>query len=114
MSSQGPASQQGKGNIFGELWTDIRLAWRLFRDSEVPWYLKIIPILGILYVVSPIDVIPDYLPIIGQADDVALIAFAITWFIKLSPEDRVDMHRRALRGEPSPTDGRTIDGTYKS
>ncbi|MFN8472080.1 MAG: YkvA family protein [Anaerolineae bacterium] len=114
MSSQGPSSQQGKPGLFASLWTDIRLAWRLFRDREVPWYLKLIPIIGIVYVVSPIDVIPDYLPILGQADDAAILAFAITWFIKLAPEDRVEMHRAALRGEPSPADGRTIDGTYKS
>jgi uncharacterized membrane protein YkvA (DUF1232 family) len=38
-----------------------------------PWWVRVIVVLGIAYLLSPIDLIPDFLPIIGQLDDVALV-----------------------------------------
>lgn len=109
-------NKSGGIGILAEMWQEIQLAWRLFRDDQVPVYLKIIPVLGLVYVVSPVDLIMDVVPVLGQMDDVAVIAFTIKTFVDLAPKDRVAYHRALLEGGTPPTsdNDRTIDGRYKS
>lgn len=115
MAQNNPSSGAGLFGLLGELWEDIRLAWRLMTDPEVPIYLKAIPVAGLLYLVSPIDFIVDFVPVLGQLDDIAVITASIGTFIKLCPPDRVAYHRAALGSpEPSEEPERTIDGSYKS
>ena len=51
-----------------------QLAWHLFRDPRVPTLAKFIPVLALLYVLLPIDIIPDWLPVIGGVDDIAIVS----------------------------------------
>jgi uncharacterized membrane protein YkvA (DUF1232 family) len=67
-----------------------QLAWHLFRDPRVPTLAKFIPALALLYVLLPIDIIPDWLPIIGGVDDIAIVSGAITLFIRVCNPDVVD------------------------
>ena len=76
--------------------SNARLAVRLMREPRVPLLLKTLPILGVGYVLSPIDLVPDVLPIIGQLDDLAIIALAIEGFLKLTPSDAVAFHRASI------------------
>lgn len=57
------------------------------RDPRVPWYVKVLTLLVIAYVISPIDIIPDFIPVIGLLDDVILVPVAITLIMKLMPEE---------------------------
>ncbi len=69
------------------------LFFKLVRDPEVPWWLKAIPAFAILYLLSPYDLIPDFLfPGIGEVDDILVLAFAITLFNRLAPKSRVQAH----------------------
>src|SRR3989304_6331458 len=53
-----------------------RLAWALLRDGRVPWWLRaVIPAL-VLYLATPIDLIPDVIPVLGHLDDVAVAVVA--------------------------------------
>jgi uncharacterized membrane protein YkvA (DUF1232 family) len=70
----------------------IRLLWRLFRDPRVPLYLKGMLIVAGLYVLSPLDIFPDYLPFLGQLDDLSLLLLAGYYFVKWSPRDVVEEH----------------------
>jgi uncharacterized membrane protein YkvA (DUF1232 family) len=45
------------------------LAWRLVRDDRMPFFIKPIVLLPALYMASPIDVLPDFIPVIGRLDD---------------------------------------------
>jgi uncharacterized membrane protein YkvA (DUF1232 family) len=54
-------------------------AWAVFRAKETPRYVKLILGLGLAYIVSPFDLIPEWLPIIGVLDDFALAALLIAW-----------------------------------
>lgn len=54
-------------------------AWAVFRAKETPRYVKLILGLGLAYIVSPFDLIPEWLPIIGVLDDFALAALLISW-----------------------------------
>ncbi|HEY8448267.1 MAG TPA: YkvA family protein [Thermomicrobiales bacterium] len=83
-------------------WDEIRLALRLYRDPRVPRTVKlIVPVAVLLYVISPVDLIPDVLLGIGQLDDLSLIGIAIlasTSLIKrLAPRRIVEEHLAAIQ-----------------
>ena len=102
---------------------EIRLTWRLMRDERVPVGKYLIPLLVALYVVSPIDSIPDFLFGVGQLDDLgavvigALMAMRLTrWF---ASDDVVTGHLRAMgkaqRNGSASSDSaasRTVDAGY--
>jgi len=79
-----------------EVVRQLRLAWRLFRDHRVPWGLKLIPPATLLYLLSPVDILPDLALGLGQLDDIAVILLGIKLFIELAPVDVVREHLRAL------------------
>lgn len=73
-----------------KMWAEIKLVGQLMSDGRVPIYLKIIPFLVGLYLLSPIDLIPSFLPIIGQLDDFGLLLVGLSTFIRLAPTDAVE------------------------
>ena len=73
-----------------------RLAWRLFRDGRVPlWVRAIIPAL-ILYLALPIDIIPDFIPVLGHLDDVLVVLLAGGVLLRFTPRQVIDEHLGAL------------------
>ncbi len=65
---------------------NLRLIWRLARDRRVaPVYKLLVPIVILLYVISPIDLIPDFLLGLGQVDDLGLIGVALMISFRLLP-----------------------------
>jgi uncharacterized membrane protein YkvA (DUF1232 family) len=76
----------------------VRLYWRLFRDSRVPLWPKALLVGALGYVVLPFDFIPDFLPIIGEVDDLVIVVLAAHWFMQACPPDVVAEHARALDG----------------
>jgi uncharacterized membrane protein YkvA (DUF1232 family) len=73
-----------------------RLAIRLMREPRVPVLLKTIPVLAALYVISPIDLVPDLVPVLGQLDDLGIIVAALELFTRLSPSGAQAFHREAI------------------
>ncbi len=73
-----------------ELLNRARLAWRLFRDDRISPALKAIPLVGLLYLVWPVDLLPDLFPALGQLDDLAILLLALNWFIQACPSDVVE------------------------
>ena len=72
--------------------TYIRLVWALLRDSRVPAGQKLI-LAGIVgYLILPIDLIPDFVPILGQLDDIAVVLLGLDLFIRSAPPDIVEEH----------------------
>ena len=64
------------------------------RDSRVPWYVKLLATCVIAYALSPIDLIPDFIPVLGLLDDLILLPLAIVSILKLIPADIMDDCRR--------------------
>jgi uncharacterized membrane protein YkvA (DUF1232 family) len=65
-------------------WHELLLAFRLYRDPRVSTFLKsVVPVLAALYVLSPIDLVPDFLFGIGQVDDLGVLGVAILAGLKL-------------------------------
>lgn len=77
----------------------VKLYWRLFRDKRMPFYLKLMLVLTFFYIISPIDLIPELLnPLLGVTDDLALLIFALKYFVKLAPNDVVAEHIESIEG----------------
>ncbi len=86
------------------LWQEIvqqaRMVFLLFKDPEVPLILKLVPLAGLLYLLSPIDLIPGaVVPVIGGLDDVTALLVAAKVFIDLTPPHIVDKYTARFRGE---------------
>jgi uncharacterized membrane protein YkvA (DUF1232 family) len=60
--------------------------WKLFRHPETPRAARWIAIAVIAYAVSPIDLIPDFIPVLGQLDDLILIPLGIALAVRLTPK----------------------------
>lgn len=68
---------------------DGRQLWLALRHPHAPGWLKLGSALIVLYVLSPIDLIPDFLPVIGVVDDLMLVPLAIRWLLRRLPQDIV-------------------------
>ncbi|MCA0457022.1 MAG: DUF1232 domain-containing protein [Chloroflexi bacterium] len=78
----------------------IRLTWHLIRDPRVPLWAKAIPFVGLLYVISPIDILPDFMIGLGQLDDLAIVLGGMRLFASVVPEHIVEEHRAEIAGKP--------------
>ena len=66
------------------------------RDPRVPWYAKAIAGVVVAYALSPIDLIPDFIPVLGYLDDLVLVPLGVALVLKLIPADVLaDCRRRA-------------------
>lgn len=57
------------------------------RDARLPLHIKIIAVFIVAYALSPIDLIPDFIPIIGLLDDIIIIPLGLALIIKLTPPE---------------------------
>lgn len=64
---------------------DARLLWRALRHPDAPGWLKLGVIGIVLYVLSPIDLIPDVIPVVGVLDDIVIVPLAIRWLLNRLP-----------------------------
>lgn len=73
------------------LWTvvrgDARQLWFALRHPAAPAWLKWGTAAIVLYVVSPIDVVPDFIPLLGAMDDIVIVPLAIRWLLKRLPPE---------------------------
>lgn len=65
-----------------------------YKDIRTPWFAKVLIFIIIAYALSPIDLIPDFIPIIGYLDDLILLPIGIYFALKLIPEE---VKREALQ-----------------
>lgn len=104
------------GTIF-MLRRSLRLGWRLLRDSRVPATTKLVVPLAVLYALFPVDFLPDFLPALGQVDDLTALLTSLMVFIRIAPKEVVQEHLEAMAGRPKPKvreePGKVIEGDYK-
>lgn len=74
---------------------DVVALWRAARDSRVPWYAKAVAAAVAAYALSPIDLIPDFIPVLGYLDDLIIVPAGVWLAVRLVPADILDEHRRA-------------------
>lgn len=70
--------------------------WLACSHPRTPWYAKVVGLFAVVYVFSPIDLIPDFFPLLGHLDDVLIAPLLITLTFLLLPDwIRRDCHQRA-------------------
>jgi uncharacterized membrane protein YkvA (DUF1232 family) len=60
----------------------IKDAWSRVKDVETPRRVKVVLVLLVIYLANPIDLIPDFIPILGQLDDIIISALVLRWVAK--------------------------------
>ena len=98
------SSQKDSRSTLAQLASSLALAIRLFFNSKVPLWAKIVPIFALLYVLSPIDIVPDVIPGLGQMDDLTILLLGVWIFLQLVPKDLL----REQRGETG-----VVEGDYR-
>jgi uncharacterized membrane protein YkvA (DUF1232 family) len=68
---------------------DAVMLWFAYRDPRTPWLPKIISMLAVAYALSPIDLIPDFVPVLGFLDDAVLLPAMIWLAVRLLPAEVV-------------------------
>lgn len=72
---------------------DVHAIYLAARDPRVPWYAKALALCVAGYALSPIDLIPDFVPVIGYLDDLVIVPLGILAVVKLIPPDIMAEHR---------------------
>jgi uncharacterized membrane protein YkvA (DUF1232 family) len=86
--------------------TELVTLWRAFLAPETPLHLKALMLLVPAYLLSPIDLVPDFIPLLGWVDDFVVVPLLVSWIVGMLPQRAPVCARRA--------DGsKVIDGTYR-
>ena len=91
-----------------------KLVWRLSFDKRVPIVLRLLVPLAIVYIISPVDLLRDRIPIIGRFDDLIILGLALLFLVKLSPKHVVDEHNGIDKPPDRPEDkdpNSVVDGS---
>jgi uncharacterized membrane protein YkvA (DUF1232 family) len=73
---------------------DVHALYLASRDPRVPWYAKALAVAVAGYALSPIDLIPDFIPVLGYLDDLVIVPLGILLVIRLIPPQIMAEHRK--------------------
>src|SRR5438309_11615169 len=79
------ATRRGRRFLALSTRAKLRFGRALLRDENVPWSAKAVLLVAIGYLALPLDLIPDFIPVLGQLDDILLVALAMIITIRLVP-----------------------------
>ena len=94
----------GLARIIVKLPTYARIVWGLMRDPRTPIGLKGMLAAALAYVVMPVDLIPDAIPLLGHADDLTVLLLVLDLFIQNAPKEVRDEHAERARSGTSDLD----------
>lgn len=72
---------------------DVHALYLAKRDPRVPWYAKIVAICVVAYALSPIDLIPDFIPVLGYLDELVILPLGIMLVVKMIPDEVMGEYR---------------------
>ena len=76
--------------------------WKAFFAPETPFYLKAATLFVAFYLINPLDIIPDVIPVLGWVDDMILVPMMVSWIVSRLPV--------GVRADHRERNDRTIDG----
>ncbi len=103
INSWGTKAGQVKSKIhaqYGLLKREIHTLYLACRDPRVPWYTKAIVAIILGYVLSPIDIIPDFIPVLGQLDDIAVVRAGLFFLRKMIPKEVYEKCKEKAEVQP--------------
>jgi uncharacterized membrane protein YkvA (DUF1232 family) len=98
-----------RSNLFARILTfrrELATLWHAFLAPETPIHLKALMLLVPAYLLSPIDLIPDVIPLLGWLDDLVVIPLLVGWIVSMLPR-RAPVYERTADG------AKVIDGSYR-
>ena len=81
-----------------KLKTDIPVVFLALKEKKTPWYAKALAAVVVIYALSPIDLIPDFIPFLGYLDDIIILPALIAWCVKCIPKEIFDDCRARAEG----------------
>jgi uncharacterized membrane protein YkvA (DUF1232 family) len=94
-----------------KLKANLLLLWLCCRQPDMPWAPKVVALVTVAYAVSPIDLIPDFIPLLGFLDDLLLLPLGIALALRMIPDpllERCRSNAQAMAGQPIASRGRWI------
>ena len=91
--------------------TELLMLWRAFVAPQTPLWLKGLMLVVPLYLISPLDIIPDFIPFAGWLDDIVVIPLLVSWIVGLLP--RRAEARSTRRPQDRDANGQIIDGDWR-
>ena len=82
-----------------QLRTEVVVLFYAFKDRRTPWYARALIAVVVAYAISPMDLIPDFIPVLGYLDDLILIPAGIYLTLKLIPAEVLEEYREKARSE---------------
>ena len=80
-----------------QLKTDIPAVFLALKDKKTLWYAKILAALTVAYALSPIDLIPDFIPVLGYLDDLVILPLLVVLTVKCIPKEVFSAYRAQAR-----------------
>lgn len=81
-----------------ELRVHTMTVWYAARDPRLPWPVRLLALAVAAYAFSPIDLIPDFIPVLGLLDDLVLLPLGLALVVKLTPPPIIEAARERARG----------------
>lgn len=81
-----------------KLKTDIPAIFLALKDNETPIAAKLVAAVTVVYALSPIDLIPDFIPVLGYLDDVILLPALVALTVRLIPKETMEKNRKLAEG----------------
>jgi len=70
----------------------LKFGWRVFRDPETPFAAKCVLPAVLAYLAMPLDLIPDFIPVLGQLDDLLVVALGLGLVLLMTPRHVIEDH----------------------
>jgi uncharacterized membrane protein YkvA (DUF1232 family) len=83
-----------------ELKSEIYALYLAYRDPRTPWYARLVAGLVVAYALSPVDLIPDPIPVLGHLDDLVVVPLGVILAVKLIPREVLTESRRRAALSP--------------
>ena len=83
-------------DLFNQFILETKIWYRVAKDKRTPWISRILLLGAISYLAMPFDIIPDFIPIIGQLDDLIIIPVMVWLAWKFVPKEIIEEHRKAV------------------
>jgi uncharacterized membrane protein YkvA (DUF1232 family) len=73
--------------------SNVNTLYKAIKDPRVTWYIKFLTLILLAYIISPVDLVPDFIPILGLLDEAILVPVAVSLIVKLIPEHIANDYR---------------------